>query len=81
MAADPELVGAEVLVADDQLAVQVQRGRVSLDVNGQATDLGEGQLAVVAQPGGWRLRATEDALLLLTVAINRGPSPTDLNDV
>ena len=65
---------------DDTLAVQVQRGRVSLDVNGQSIDLGEGQLAIVAQPGVWRLRATDDALLLLTVAINRGPSPTDLDE-
>ena len=65
---------------DDTLAVQVQRGRVSLDVAGRSTDLAEGQLAVVPQPGGWRLRATADTLLLLTVALDRGASATDLDD-
>ncbi len=65
---------------DDTLAVQVQRGRVSLDVNGQSTELGQGQLAIVAQPGGWRLTAAEDALLLLTVALDRSPTATDLDD-
>ena len=65
---------------DDTLAVHVQRGRVSLDVNGQSTELGQGQLAIVAQPGGWRLTAAEDALLLLTVALDRSPTATDLDD-
>ncbi len=65
---------------DDTLAVQVLRGAVSLDLAGRAMELRTGQLATAAQPGAWRLRATEDSLLLLTVALDRGGSPTDLDD-
>jgi quercetin dioxygenase-like cupin family protein len=56
---------------DDSLAVQVLRGAVRLDVGGAAADVVAGQLATMADPGPWRLRALEDALLLLTVATAR----------
>jgi hypothetical protein len=65
---------------DDTLAVQVLRGSVSLDLGGRELRLGTGQLATASQPGGWRLRADEDALLLLTVALDRGSAATDLDD-
>jgi hypothetical protein len=55
---------------DDSLTVQVLRGSVSLELAARGIDLGEGQLAAVPQPGPWRLRAAEDALLLLTVALS-----------
>jgi hypothetical protein len=64
----------------DTLAVQVLRGRVALELAGRSLDLGTGQLATASQPGGWRLRANEDALLLLTVALDREASATDLDD-
>jgi hypothetical protein len=47
----------------------VLRGRVGARLDVEATDIAAGQLAAMAQPGPWRLTATEDALLLLTVAI------------
>jgi quercetin dioxygenase-like cupin family protein len=65
---------------DDTLAVQLLRGRATLELAGRTVDLAEGQLATAAQPASWRLRADEDALLLLTVALDRGPSATDLDD-
>jgi len=62
---------------DDTLAVQTLRGSVALEVAGREIDLGQGQLAVVPQPGTWRLRAIGDCLLLLTVAIDAGASSGD----
>lgn len=56
---------------NDTLAVQLLRGSATLDVDGMQTELRQGQLASVAQPGTWRLAATSDALLLLTVALGR----------
>ena len=57
-----------------------ERMRVTLIALRSGAELGQGQLAVVAQPGGWRLTAAEDALLLLTVALDRSPTATDLDD-
>jgi hypothetical protein len=54
---------------DDTLAVQVLRGSVRADLGGGSADLHDGQLATMAQPGPWRVTASEDALLLLTVAV------------
>ena len=54
---------------DDTLAVQVLRGRARLELGEDSADLSQGQLATIAAPGRWRLRADEDALFLLTVAI------------
>jgi quercetin dioxygenase-like cupin family protein len=54
---------------DDTLAVQVLRGSARLEVAGGSTTLTAGRLAAMAEPGPWRLRAAEDALLLLTVAL------------
>jgi quercetin dioxygenase-like cupin family protein len=60
---------------DDTLAVQVLRGRVTVELGGGAADLSAGQLATMAEPGPWRLRAAEDTLLLLTVATGSGHVP------
>ena len=66
--------GAEIgaQTTDDTMTVQVLRGSVSLRGGGQATELVEGQLATLEQPSGWQLNATDDALLLLTVALGQG---------
>ena len=55
---------------DDTMTVQVLRGAVSLDLAGRPIELTQGQLATIPQPGGWSLRATDDSLLLLTVAVS-----------
>ncbi len=60
---------------DDTLAVQVLRGRVTVELGGGAADLSAGQLATMAEPGPWRLRAAEDTLLLLTVATGSSHIP------
>lgn len=57
---------------DDTLAVQVLRGRATIDAGGGATEVREGQLGTVPEAGTWRVRADEDALLLLTVALGSG---------
>ena len=62
---------------DDTLAVQVLRGAVGLEVDARSVDLRAGQLATVSNPGHWRLRATDDCLLLLTVALASGTSGGD----
>ncbi len=59
---------------DDSLAVQVLRGGVRVELGGGSEELTDGQLATMAHPGPWRLRATGDALLLLTVATGGGRS-------
>jgi quercetin dioxygenase-like cupin family protein len=58
---------------DDTLAVHVLRGSARLDVGGSASDLQPGQLATLADPGPWRLQASEDAVLLITVALGSVP--------
>jgi quercetin dioxygenase-like cupin family protein len=57
--------------SDDTLVVQALRGRLVLSVDGMDVDLREGQLATVEEPAGWRLRATTDSVLMLTVALGR----------
>jgi quercetin dioxygenase-like cupin family protein len=54
---------------NDTLAVHALRGRARLELAGESADLAEGQLVTVAPPGPWRLRADEDSLFLLTVAL------------
>lgn len=54
---------------DDTLSVHALRGTVRVELGGGTADLGAGQLATMSEPGPWRLRATEDALLLITVAL------------
>ena len=56
---------------DDTLAVQVLRGAASVELDEGSATLTAGQLVTMAAPGRWRLRAQEDALLLLTVAAGR----------
>lgn len=59
---------------DDTLSIHALRGTVRVEVGGGSEDLSEGQLATVAEPGPWSLRATDDALLLITVALgDSGP--------
>jgi quercetin dioxygenase-like cupin family protein len=58
---------------DDTLAVQLLRGAARLDVAGGSDDLRPGQLAALADPGEWRLVASEDSLLLITVALGSRP--------
>jgi len=65
-------IGGEA--TDDTMTVQVLRGSVSLTGGGQAAELDAGQLATLEQPSGWELAATDDALLLLTVALGHGPA-------
>jgi quercetin dioxygenase-like cupin family protein len=55
--------------SDDTLAVQVLRGRVELSVDGDNVELSEGRLAAIEEPRDWRLRAYDDALILLTVGL------------
>jgi quercetin dioxygenase-like cupin family protein len=70
--------GAELgsVETDDTLAVQALRGDLRLTVDGAEVDLHPGQLATVEEPRDWAIRATSDALLLLTVALADDPSPT-----
>jgi hypothetical protein len=58
---------------DDTLAVQLLRGAARLEVAAGTDDLRAGQLAALADPGPWRLQATEDSLLLITVALGSVP--------
>jgi quercetin dioxygenase-like cupin family protein len=54
---------------DDTLAVQALHGALRLTIDGAETDLQTGQLATVEEPGEWGMRATSDAVVLLTVAL------------
>ena len=62
--------------SNDTLAVQTLRGRLHLTVDGMDLDLEPGQLATVEEPREWRVRATTDALLLLTVGLGTRPTRT-----
>lgn len=57
---------------DDTMTVQVLRGSVSLTGGRAPAELVTGELATLEQPAGWELSATDDALLLLTVALGHG---------
>jgi quercetin dioxygenase-like cupin family protein len=63
--------GAELgsVETDDTLAIQALRGDLRLTVDGADVDLHPGQIATVEEPRDWTIRATSDALLLLTVAL------------
>lgn len=69
--------GAEMgsVETNDTLAVQALSGNLQLTVDGADVDLRPGQLATVEEPRDWTIRATGDALLLLTVALAGEPSP------
>jgi quercetin dioxygenase-like cupin family protein len=54
---------------DDTIAVQALQGDLRLTIDGADVDLRAGQLATIEDPGDWTIRATSDALLLLTVAL------------
>jgi quercetin dioxygenase-like cupin family protein len=58
--------------SNDTLAVQVLRGRLELQVDGNDVELGDGQLATVEDPRDWRLRAATDALVMITVGVGTG---------
>jgi quercetin dioxygenase-like cupin family protein len=60
--------------SNDTLAVQVLRGRLELEIDDMDVELSEGRLATVEEPRNWRLRATTDALVLLTVGLATQPS-------
>jgi quercetin dioxygenase-like cupin family protein len=62
--------------SNDTLAVQTLRGGLQLTVDGMDLELRAGQLATVEEPREWRLRATSDALLLLTVGLGTRPTRT-----
>jgi hypothetical protein len=57
---------------DDTLSVHVLRGAVSAALSGTEARVAAGQLATMSQPGPWLLTASDDALLLLTVAVASG---------
>jgi quercetin dioxygenase-like cupin family protein len=60
--------------SNDTLAVQALRGELALRVDGVDLELRPGQLATVEEPREWRVRATSDALLLLTVGLGTRPT-------
>ncbi len=55
--------------SNDTLSVHALRGRLELAVDGDDVELREGQLATVEEPRDWRLRATTDALVMITVGL------------
>jgi hypothetical protein len=57
--------------SDDTLAVQALRGDVRVTIDGVDVDLHAWQLATIENPSDWTLRATSDAVILLTVALAR----------
>lgn len=59
---------------NDTLAVQALRGSARVELDGTTLDLSAGQLASIAEPGSWRIRAEEDTVLLLTVGLAAPPS-------
>jgi quercetin dioxygenase-like cupin family protein len=69
--------GAEVgsRETDDTFEVQALRGNVRLTVDGADVDLAAGQLATMEEPSDWTIRATSDAVILLTVALGDRRSP------
>lgn len=59
--------------SNDTLAVQILRGRLELAIDGNDVELAEGDLATVEQPRDWRLRATSESLVLITVGLAPDP--------
>ena len=68
--------GAEIGTdaTDDTLAIQAIRGAARVEADGSSLSLAAGQLATIAEPGSWRIRAEEDTVLLLTVGLASPPS-------
>ncbi len=56
-----------------EVSVLVRRGRVSLQVGGESTDVGPGQVAAIQAGNHWSAVAAEDSLVILT--INWPPEP------
>jgi quercetin dioxygenase-like cupin family protein len=54
---------------NDTLAIQVIEGGLAVRIDGGDADLGPGHLATVEAPREWEVEATDDSLLLLTVAL------------
>jgi quercetin dioxygenase-like cupin family protein len=59
---------------NDTLAVQALAGELALSVDGMDLELRDGQLATVESPSPWTIRATTDAVILITVALGTRPS-------
>jgi quercetin dioxygenase-like cupin family protein len=53
---------------DARASIQMLEGRAEIDVDGQLSELGVGQLAVIDSGRPWVLRATDDCAVLLTLA-------------
>ena len=53
---------------DARASIQILEGEAELDVDGEVTQLGMGQLAVIDSGHPWRLRAATDCAFLLTLA-------------
>lgn len=54
--------------AEATVAVQVIDGRVSIDRDGRALELGTGSLAWLGGAQGWAVRSEEDSAVLLTIS-------------
>jgi quercetin dioxygenase-like cupin family protein len=63
--------GAELGQAetDDALTLHVLDGRLSVTIDGADLDVLPGQVASIDHPARWRAEATEDSMILLTVAL------------
>jgi quercetin dioxygenase-like cupin family protein len=68
--------GAELgsVESNDTLAIQALRGDLTLTIDGADVDVRAGQLATIEEARDWTVRATSDALLLLTVALGGDPA-------
>ena len=53
---------------DARASIQILEGEAELDVDGEVTQLGMSQLAVIDSGRPWRLRAATDCAFLLTLA-------------
>jgi quercetin dioxygenase-like cupin family protein len=64
--------GAELGSSDtnDTLAIHALRGQILLRIDDADVELRAGRLATVEGPREWTVRATTDALVLLTVALS-----------
>jgi quercetin dioxygenase-like cupin family protein len=58
---------------NDMLSIQVLRGRVTVESEMEPRDVTAGGLMTLLRPESWRVRATDDAILLLTTALGASP--------
>ncbi len=54
---------------DDTLAIQVIEGGLAVRIDGAESELGPGQIAIVEEPSQWELEASDESLIMLTVAL------------